>query len=390
MKKCFLSLFILLLTSTTIFANDAGNKVKILILPFYIEGNSDNTLTDLLYDNFTETINENRETIAINKSLLETALNSLNIQKNSRLDIKEAITIGEIVKAQVVIINSIVLFNSEFYISIKGIDTNSGRELFIKTGKASNSRELILAVNKLISPPLKNISEKEGKNNNSTFRNIDNLTDENKKKLINSYVAGGALLAAIGGAGALTATIFMQLSNSYVLNSGPFSMIGGPIITILATAIASLSAIPFWFAYKIERSRNNNRVNDIKRFSQFLTAGITLAAISSTLLLGGIISMSVLMNYKVYDARARYAYTLYFLDGLMVGEILLPLGVMIFPLSIIFFCFAYATAKLHKKETGEKLSFWNRAHFNAGFVTTKNSLTNEFNRKISIGMSISL
>ena len=269
---------ILLLISTTISANDMGNKIKILVLPFNIKGDTDNKLSDLFYDSFINAINDTNNYSAISENQFEEIFNISKIQKKDIFNNKEVVKIGKLVKAKIVIICSIIFFDDEYFVSIKGVDTNNGDELFTKTSQAINSIELIQFANALA----KFISQNAKRKMKFDF----SIMSPNSKIKFCGFLSGGIAFASSG----------------------------------LAIFLAGTIIIPMFFGW--------------------------------------------------------YA--------LIPCLIMTPLGLIITPLSAIFFKRAY---KIYKYE---KLSFFDRVDFNTRFVLAKNSLTNELDRKIDFSISINL
>jgi len=113
------------------------------------------------------------------------------------------------------------------------------------------------------------------------------------------------------------------------------------------------------------------------KFKFFIGVGIGVLALGGTLILAGIIAIPVLWNqpYKI---------------SLPVDIGFLVAGFVTMPFSIIPFWYSSKVATIYRKSTGERLSFWNRTKFDLRIVTTKESLTNEYNRKISFDLSMGL
>ncbi len=143
-RNIFLFMFLAFFTFV-IFANDTG-KTKMAILPFFIKGNIDANLSGLFYDNFISAINDGGKYSNIDKNSIEKAFNILKIQKNIEFSEQNAIDIGTTVRARVVITGSVTSFENEFFVSIRAIDVDSGKELFKERDHAnSNSGFLKLA-----------------------------------------------------------------------------------------------------------------------------------------------------------------------------------------------------------------------------------------------------
>jgi len=112
------------------------------------------------------------------------------------------------------------------------------------------------------------------------------------------------------------------------------------------------------------------------KFRIFIGTGIGLSISGGVGLVSGIIMLGTALGL-----RAGW-WIFFYLPMGFVGSLL--------PLSAIPFYFADRVKSIYRKATGEKLSFWDRTNFDLRIVTTKESLTNEYNRKISFDLSISL
>jgi len=127
----------------------------------------------------------------------------------------------------------------------------------------------------------------------------------------------------------------------------------------------------------------NDRYENRRKFNQFIAAGSALASVGGIFSLSGIIIMS---SMAVMGANSG----IFMMMGLPAGLPILFGGFTMLPLCAIPFWFANRVQTIYRKATGERLSFWDKTNFDLRIVTTKESLTNELNRKISFDLTVSL
>ena len=128
-KKNVFLLIVFLLVCINAFSNDTG-KTRMAILPFFIKGKLDTNLVNLFYNNLVGSMEDTKNYSIIDKTSVDQIFDVLKIQKNSELSDKNAIDVGTSIRASVVVVGTIAFFDGSYFVSIRGIDTNSGNEIF--------------------------------------------------------------------------------------------------------------------------------------------------------------------------------------------------------------------------------------------------------------------
>jgi len=234
MRKYFFISFCFLLVSTTIFGNDTG-KTKIAILPFYIKGNVESNLRDLFFENFVSAINEGKIYNAVDKGSLDKAFDLLRIQKNIEFSVQNGIDIGITTRASVVVIGSITFFENEYFVSIRGIDVQSGNELFKESSQAENNMELLKLVDTFAKSIARSTRAKTNVDSDDTYKNVKrDVTESSLKDLrrnARKYTGAG-----------IAGTILFSLGTIMIFACIPTIFLGSLGLAIYA-ALASVGAL---------------------------------------------------------------------------------------------------------------------------------------------------
>jgi hypothetical protein len=126
----------------------------------------------------------------------------------------------------------------------------------------------------------------------------------------------------------------------------------------------------------------DDRNKSVLKYRQSIGVGIGLAVFGGLLISGGVASMVVLLNLEeTIDVETRGENESgetgtwyhkervdYQTSAFIIGGSLISGGVLFLSLSAIPFWFSYMVAKIYKKETGERLAFFERVNFNIGFA----------------------
>ena len=232
MKKCILLILCFLLISVAIFGADSG-KIRMAVLPFSVNGKLDANVSDLLYDNFISAINENGKYSAVDRSSIDKSFSLLGIQKGVEFSSKNAIDVGAAIRAKVAVIGIISVLNNEYFVSVKGIDVDSGNELFREKDQVSSNGELL----KLADTFAKSISK--GSSSGSSVSNKSDSDKSVKKAKVSSdyssdkeeyikYMGLSRIMKSIGngGVGGLVPSLVFVMTGAVMMGVGDY-FLGG-------------------------------------------------------------------------------------------------------------------------------------------------------------------
>jgi len=353
-------------------ANNGETKTRIAILPFSCRGNINKDLLELLSENFGIKLIEIGEYTIVERSELNKALNELKFQKGDAFDDKSAVEIGKLAGAQMVIIGTVTLLDSDYFISVKGIDLKTGIVVFAKGLDTNNRRDLVRMVEQLA------VSISKG--DNSEINTTGDIIDKSREKLKEKEKAEKLRKVA--------------QKNSQIINRVRFVE----------------SEINFIDRYynKMWGFTLDDGNNNFLKYRQSIGGGIALAVSGTTIFLGGLISMVAVLNYSTvttytemvvdyYDRLGNPVYveetvkkTQYYRDiAAILGGSLMPLGAIFWTFSAIPFYFAYKVYTLYKKTTGKKLALFEKIDLDIGFAMC-NDIFNKNESRLNISMSIKL
>ncbi|OHD19168.1 MAG: hypothetical protein A2086_14730 [Spirochaetes bacterium GWD1_27_9] len=245
------------------------NKLKVVVLPFFSNDNNDKSYLDLLTKNFTISllIGSNKFTYIERKQFNN--LNNLKINNKSDSNISNAVEIGKLLGAEIVIINSLNNIENNYFISTKVIKVEIGEILFEKNDKTSNKKEIITLVNKLAKSIIINENDI---NNNQKISITNNFNfDKNEANFINDFyikhygmsikyinnyeksIEMYRIFGMLGGifivlGGILQVSGFIITMVDYLNNHAP---IMGFTCLSIGTFIIPFSSIPLWIMYMI-------------------------------------------------------------------------------------------------------------------------------------------
>jgi len=346
-------------------------KTRIAILPFFGRGNINKDLLELLSENFGIKLTEIGEYSVVERNELNKVLNELKFQKGDAFDDKSAVEIGKLAGAQIVVIGTVTLLDSDYFISVRGIDLKTGIVIFARVLDTSNKKDLVRMVEQLAT------SISKGDN---IGININPNDPNNGKKPEESSKAEELRKVAQKNNQFMNRIRFVESERNFI--DRYYNKIWGFTLD--------------------DGSRN------FSKYRQSIGGGVALAVSGTTIFLGGVISLAVMFNYSqntsytelvvdYYDGLGNPVYveeivkrTTYYKDtAIILGSVLMPLGVIFLSLSAIPFYFAYKIYTLYKKTTGKKLTFFERVDLNIGFVMC-NDIFDRNESKLNISMSIKL
>jgi TolB-like protein len=350
-KWIFFIIILSTLSSSIISANDTDKK-RLAVLPFSSSGNIDKATLDVMFENFTIVMVNAGIYSIIERAQLDKALNELKFQRGDIFDDSSAAELGKMAGAQIVIFGSVNYAGDTYYVNVRGVDVATGVVSFGRREETKNKNDLVKMVDKL------------------------------------------AVAISFGDT---ESTAALQAKSSKLgSTSGNFS-------------IKDQIFVEKYYEGKWNISTDDYAGSRLK-FRIFNGVGIGLVVGGSTLFLVGLIPILVTAYYRehthivVYepdpDKRddsyrekaevAKIADISFWFVGLPVGISLMAIGALIISLCSIPFLFANRVRTIYRKAAGEKLSFLERAKFDIRIVETKESLTDELNRKVSFGLTISL
>ena len=186
-KKLFLLIIFILVCINNVFSNGI-EKIKTAILPFYLKGKLDTNLVNLFCDNLASSMGDTKIYSIIDKTSVDQIFDVLKIQKNSELSDKIAIDIGASIRASIVVVGAIAVVDGSYFVSIRGIDTKSGNEIFKENELVTGDTNLL----KLADNFTKSISKKNTKTNLDYSDNKDSSNNsESETKIIRRIPSKG-------------------------------------------------------------------------------------------------------------------------------------------------------------------------------------------------------
>jgi len=317
-------------------AADMG-KTRLAILPFSSMGGIEKATLEIMSENFTIAMVDAGVYNIVERGQLDQALKELKFQRGDIFDDSSAAKLGKMVGAEIVIFGTVSYAEDNYFINARGIDVTTGVVVFGKREQTRNKNELFTMTDKLA--------------NSISFGNNEKAGNKKRRDASSSV-------------------------------TGKYSE-------------ADQRFMEKWSVFP------DNYEDTLSKYKISTGIGIGLAAGGGTILLTGLIVWFGTLGYfsttwgrHTYGSsemtRYNIAYTTYWEVALPIGVVFTILGITALSLCSIPFWFANKVASLYKKATGEKLSFLERTKFDLRIVTKKESLTNEYNRKISFDLSISL
>jgi len=349
-RNIFVFIILSVFLQLTLSAADIG-KAKIAILPFSARGNIDKATLDVILENFTIAIVEAGVYSVVMKSQLDKALSDLKFKSGDVFDESLAADLGKMVGAQIVVFGNVNDSNDTYYVNVRGIDVAAGTVTFLKREEVINKGDLIRIINKMA----KAISSDSNKNSDSfnPRSSSNNNTKNNNTKKFNRE---------------------------------------------------DLDFIEKYYNDRWDIS-TDDRYENRRKLYQFIAGGSVLVGIGGPFFLSGIVILAYMVytgtkiatiekygynNYGAYTETNQSVLNLYYGVGFGVGLTFMLIGAAMVSLCSIPFWFASRVQEIYRKDTGKRLSLLERTKFDARIVATRNSLTNEYNRKISFDLSISL
>ena len=330
-RNIFVFIILSVFLQLTISAAEIG-KIKIAILPFSSRGSVDNVTLDIMLENLTIAMVDTGVYSVVMKSQLDKVLSDLKFKNGDLFDEFLATDLGKMVGAQIVVFGSVNNASGTYYVSVRGINVDNGTITFLKREEGTNKDDLFRIVNKMA----RAISSDSNKKSDSSDPKSSSTSSSSNRK----FNAGDR-----------------DFIEKYYNDRWDIS--------------------------------TNDRYENRRKLYLFIAGGSVLAGIGGSFFLAGI---SVLANWCYAGAmldRYESGDTSYAI-GVGAGLPTMLTGIAMASLCSIPFWFASRVQEIYRKDTGKRLSLLERTKFDARIVSTRNSLTNEYNRKISFDLSISL
>jgi hypothetical protein len=286
----------------------------------------------------------------------------MKFKKRDMFDDKAAIKIGKQTEAELIIRCVITVTKNGYNVSVRGIDTDSGKALFTENRETKNKQDLNQIVEQLGTTASKDDAEKAVFEKSRLEQ--ERLAKEAEEK---------ARLEEETSRQTSVDRRQMEEKTEENTQSAKENIFTKNEERFIDT-----------FYNKMWKFSIDDRRLSLLRYRQFIGVGIGLAASGGTILLAGVISTIVLSvysedveiinlvtendkgesgNYNKIETGKRY----YRSTAPIVGGILMPTGAIISVLSVIPFWFSYMIKTIYSKVTGDKLSFFDRMGFDIGF-----------------------
>ena len=144
MRKVILLFAMLVGVMFNLVANDfAAQGKRIAILPFMVKGNFDALYAEVALDNFTMELAKNEAYQVIQGAKLDKAMKQLKIQNGDNFDESNAIEVGKLTGAEIVVIGVITVLKSQTVVNIRGINVNTGIDEFAEREFIKNQEQLL-------------------------------------------------------------------------------------------------------------------------------------------------------------------------------------------------------------------------------------------------------
>ncbi len=144
MRKVILLFAMLVGVMFNLVANDfAVQGKRITILPFMVKGNFDALYAEVALDNFTMELAKNEAYQVIQGAKLDKAMKQLKIQNGDNFDEANAIEVGKLTGAEIVVIGVITALKSQTVVNIRGINVNTGIDEFAEREFIKSQEQLL-------------------------------------------------------------------------------------------------------------------------------------------------------------------------------------------------------------------------------------------------------
>ena len=154
-------------------ANDfAAQGKKVAILPFMVKGNFDALYAEVALDNFTMELTKNEAYQVIQGAKLDRAMKQLKIQSGDNFDEANAIEIGKLTGAEIVVIGAITALKSQTVVNIRGINVNTGIDEFAER-EFIKSQEQLLTVAESMAKKFSKISANQDYVDNKKQKEVE-------------------------------------------------------------------------------------------------------------------------------------------------------------------------------------------------------------------------
>ena len=154
-------------------ANDfAAQGKKVAILPFMVKGNFDALYAEVALDNFTMELTKNEAYQVIQGAKLDRAMKQLKIQSGDNFDEANAIEIGKLTGAEIVVIGAITALKSQTVVNIRGINVNTGIDEFAER-EFIKSQEQLLTVAESMAKKFSKISANQDYADNKKQKEVE-------------------------------------------------------------------------------------------------------------------------------------------------------------------------------------------------------------------------
>ena len=347
LKKIIFIFIIFFLCFSLLNGLESDDKMRTVAILFSATNEIEDDLFEILVEHFTIQItNSNRRYMIISRDWINKVLEQLNLKKRDIFNDKIAIEIGKLAEAELVISCAITGSRGSYNVSVRGIDVKKGNALFSIQEQTKNKNELDKIIGQLGTSLSKGDNEKDKLEKERLEKERLEKEKLEKERLEKEAEEREKIMAK-----------FTKNERSFIDK----------------------------FYRRVWGFSVDDRRLSLLKYKQFIWVGIGLAIAGGTIFLSGLISMIANLLYyeefknvieipQTYDNngnivnRQTETYrTTYEKTAYILGGILMPTGATIVLLSAIPFLFSYIIATIYKKETGEKLTFFDRVNLNIGF-----------------------
>jgi len=410
LKRAF---FIILFFSISILLNSAESResLKTVAILFSASSEIEDDLFDILSEQFTIQITStNRNYMIITRDYLNKILDNLKFKRRDTFNDDAAQQIGKLAEAELVISCSVVVSKNDYNVSIRGIDVLSGQILFSENRQTRNKKDLDEIIEQVVSVSKSDLEKESAEKERLEKERLAKEKEEKerlekdrlaKEKAEKERLEKDRLAKEL----AEKERLLKEAEEKAKIEENDKSNESIEKTTEKSKFTKNEEIFINKFYKKSWGFSLDDREKSLLKYKQSMGAGIGLAATGGTIFLGGLVSMVVIFVYyenidnplDVYDnsgnllnnyRNVKTQKIKYEKMAPILGATLMPAGVVIVSLSAIPFLFSYMIATIYKKETGEKLTFFDRVNFNIGFVMSNNTYGNEKRLNISMGIKM--
>jgi len=299
----------------------------------------------------------------------------LNFKKRDIFNDNAAQQIGRATEAELAINCSVIASKNGYDVSVRGIDIESGNILFSENKQTRNKKELDKIVEQVVSVSKSNL-EKESEEKAKLEKERLAKEKEEKERLAKEKEEKAKLeKERLAKEKEEKERLEKEAKEKAKIEKDNQSAEKGKFTKIEENFINK-------FYEGVWKFSLDDRDKSLLKYKQCIGVGIGLAATGGTIFLGGLIATIVTLVYyedidvpvDAYDnygnllndyknietRRTRYQKT-----APILGATIMPTGAIISIFSVIPFWFSYMIATIYKKETGAKLTFFDRVSINA-------------------------